>query len=99
AYDFSRDWSSDVCSSDLPRLRRFAEGLPFRLDDFQRTACKAVERGSGVLVCAPTGAGKTVVGEFAVYLALHDGRPGRRRKCFYRSEERRDGRTEASRRK
>ncbi|HLV58263.1 MAG TPA: DEAD/DEAH box helicase, partial [Natronosporangium sp.] len=66
-----------------PRLRRFAEGLPFRLDDFQRTACEAVERGSGVLVCAPTGAGKTVVGEFAVYLALHDGRPGRRRKCFY----------------
>src|SRR5690554_7749928 len=57
-----------------PRLRRFAEGLPFRLDDFQRTACEAVERGSGVLVCAPTGAGKTVVGEFAVYLALHDGR-------------------------
>jgi ATP-dependent RNA helicase HelY len=31
-----------------------------------------------VLVCAPTGAGKTVVGEFAVHLALAAGR-----KCFY----------------
>ena len=34
--------------------------------------------GHGVLVCAPTGAGKTVVGEFAVHLALAAGR-----KCFY----------------
>ncbi len=31
-----------------------------------------------MLVCAPTGAGKTVVGEFAVHLALREGR-----KCFY----------------
>ncbi len=40
-----------------------------------------------MLVCAPTGAGKTVVGEFAVHLALRgaDGRPSGtpRRKCFY----------------
>src|SRR5690606_19090878 len=49
------------------------------LDDFQRDACEALERGSGVLVCAPTGAGKTVVGEFAVYLALRSGTG----KCFY----------------
>jgi superfamily II DNA or RNA helicase len=31
-----------------------------------------------VLVAAPTGAGKTVVGEFAVHLALRSGQ-----KCFY----------------
>ncbi|HYZ69704.1 MAG TPA: RNA helicase, partial [Mycobacterium sp.] len=52
--------------------------LPFELDPFQRDACAALEDGHGVLVCAPTGAGKTVVGEFAVHLALAAGR-----KCFY----------------
>jgi ATP-dependent RNA helicase HelY len=56
-----------------PRLTGFAAGLGFELDEFQRTACEALERGSSVLVCAPTGAGKTVVGEFAVHLALHPG--------------------------
>ena len=61
-----------------PLLAGFTEALPFSLDPFQRTACEALENGHGVLVCAPTGAGKTVVGEFAVHLALAAGR-----KCFY----------------
>src|SRR5699024_1667329 len=34
--------------------------------------------GRGVLVGAPTGAGKTIVGEFAVYMAFHGGGA-----CFY----------------
>jgi ATP-dependent RNA helicase HelY len=66
--------------SDYPKLHEFADSLDFVLDDFQRGACEAVERGSGVLVCAPTGAGKTAVGEFAVHLVLA-GAPAR--KCFY----------------
>ena len=57
---------------------RFTAGLDFPLDDFQLRACEAVEEGKGVLVAAPTGAGKTIVGEFAVHLALATGR-----KAFY----------------
>jgi ATP-dependent RNA helicase HelY len=59
-------------------LDRFRAGYSFGLDPFQVQACAALEAGRGVLVAAPTGAGKTVVGEFAVHLALAEGR-----KCFY----------------
>src|SRR5919202_727164 len=71
-------------AADFPALDDFMVVLGFDLDDFQRQACEALERGSGVLVCAPTGACKTVVGEFAVHLALRAGADaGRARKCFY----------------
>ena len=59
-------------------LEEFVDAKPFALDDFQLQACRAVEQDRGVLVCAPTGSGKTIVGEFAVALALHRGT-----KCFY----------------
>ncbi|MGV3245820.1 DEAD/DEAH box helicase [Rothia sp. 11254D007CT] len=59
-------------------LYRFEQTLSFDLDDFQRRACTSVEDGRGVLVAAPTGAGKTIVGEFAIYLALSQGK-----KAFY----------------
>ncbi|PZS39706.1 MAG: RNA helicase, partial [Pseudonocardiales bacterium] len=62
----------------FPRLDEFTGSLPFELDPFQCAGCEALEEGHGVLVCAPTGAGKTVVGEFAVHLALAQGG-----KCFY----------------
>ena len=65
-------------SATSGELQRFSAVLPFTLDSFQARACSALEAGHGVLVCAPTGAGKTVVGEFAVHLALEAGR-----KCFY----------------
>src|SRR5450631_1135535 len=67
-------------SSDAARLQldEFAHGFDFLFDDFQVQACKAVAEGAGVLVAAPTGAGKTIVGEFAVFLALATGR-----KAFY----------------
>jgi ATP-dependent RNA helicase HelY len=61
-----------------PHLRQFRSGYGFEFDEFQLRACRSVEDGRGVLVAAPTGAGKTIVGEFAVYLALEQ-----HRKCFY----------------
>jgi ATP-dependent RNA helicase HelY len=60
------------------QLASFGEGYPFPLDGYQVRACEALAAGRGVLVAAPTGSGKTVVGEFAVHLALAEGR-----KCFY----------------
>jgi ATP-dependent RNA helicase HelY len=65
-------------NAQRPKLTDFLSVISFELDPFQRQACEALEDGHGVLVCAPTGAGKTVVGEFAVHLALTEGR-----KCFY----------------
>ncbi|MFE9397775.1 DEAD/DEAH box helicase [Streptomyces flavidovirens] len=59
-------------------LAPFRELYDFELDPYQIEACKALEAGKGVLVAAPTGSGKTIVGEFAVHLALAE-----RRKCFY----------------
>jgi ATP-dependent RNA helicase HelY len=61
-----------------PVLASFQDLYDFPLDDFQVAACRELEEGRGVLVAAPTGSGKTVVGEFAVHLALETGR-----KCFY----------------
>ncbi|MDQ3480719.1 MAG: DEAD/DEAH box helicase [Actinomycetota bacterium] len=59
-------------------LTGFEQLYDFSLDAFQRQACESLEQGRGVLVAAPTGSGKTLVGEFAVHLALELGA-----KCFY----------------
>ena len=61
-----------------PITTDFLLTFEFEFDPFQIAACHAVEEGKGVLVAAPTGAGKTVVGEFAAYFALQAGK-----KCFY----------------
>jgi ATP-dependent RNA helicase HelY len=56
----------------------FVSDLGFAPDPFQVRAIRALLEGRSVLVAAPTGAGKTVVGEFACHEALHHGG-----KCFY----------------
>ena len=61
-----------------PEFAGFRALYDFDFDDFQVEACQALSAGRGVLVAAPTGSGKTVIGEYAVHLALAQGR-----KCFY----------------
>ena len=61
-----------------PEFTSFRELYDFDFDPFQVAACAALTSGDGVLVAAPTGSGKTVVGEYAVHLALTQGK-----KCFY----------------
>src|SRR5262245_42136865 len=64
--------------TDDPELAAFQALYDFEFDGYQLEACRALADGHGVLLAAPTGSGKTVVGEFAVHLALATGT-----KCFY----------------
>ncbi len=50
----------------------------FPLDSFQEEACRAIDAGENVLVCAPTGAGKTAIAEWAMMVAL-----SARKRCLY----------------
>lgn len=61
-----------------PSLEAFTSGVDFPLDRFQVAGITALIEGRSVLVAAPTGAGKTLVGEFALWLALRQGA-----KAFY----------------
>lgn len=57
--------------SEHPLLAEFEAQLSFPLDQFQRASCQSLESGRSVLVAAPTGAGKTIIAEFAIELAMH----------------------------
>ncbi|AFZ23527.1 superfamily II RNA helicase [Cylindrospermum stagnale PCC 7417] len=48
--------------------------FPFELDQFQQDAIASLNAGRSVVVCAPTGSGKTLVGEYAIYRALSRGK-------------------------
>ena len=65
--------------SGAPLLEEFALGLSHDLDPFQRQACAVLEHGRSVLVAAPTGAGKTIIAEFAIFKAMREPRS----KVFY----------------
>ena len=62
-----------------PITAEFAAMQRFDLDPFQIAGCHSLEDGRSALVAAPTGAGKTIVGEFAIHLAMRT--PGE--KAFY----------------
>jgi ATP-dependent RNA helicase HelY len=74
----SESYAKTKLMNKYPKTKKFADTFPFELDPFQVEACHALENGKGVLVAAPTGAGKTIVGEFAVDLVINSGG-----KCFY----------------
>jgi superfamily II RNA helicase len=61
-----------ISTKDL--LESFLARYPFALDDFQLRAVRAIDEGKSVIVSAPTGAGKTLVAEFAIHRALAHGR-------------------------
>ena len=48
--------------------------FPFPLDDFQHEAIDALDANKSVVVCAPTGSGKTLIGEYAIHRALAHGK-------------------------
>ncbi|WP_425561373.1 DEAD/DEAH box helicase [Microbacterium pumilum] len=67
-----------------PITAAFAASQRFTLDPFQLAGCRALEEGRSVLVAAPTGAGKTIIGEFAVHLAMREpAQNGYGDKAFY----------------
>lgn len=74
----AHDGAGAAPTGDAHGADAFAATYGFDLDDFQREGITALAEGRSVLVAAPTGAGKTVVGEYAVWQALATGG-----KCFY----------------
>src|SRR3954471_477561 len=50
-------------------VEEFVASMPYTLDDFQLEAIRALANGHSVLVAAPTGTGKTVVGQFGIFMA------------------------------
>jgi superfamily II RNA helicase len=50
------------------------ELFPFELDEFQHQAIAALAADKSVVICAPTGSGKTLIGEYAIYRALSHGK-------------------------
>ena len=65
---------SETASSGLDPAAVFS----FPLDDFQLEAVAALNQGHSVVVSAPTGSGKTLVGEYAIHRVLAHGQ-----KVFY----------------
>jgi ATP-dependent RNA helicase HelY len=57
----------------LEALDEFQAIIKFPLDKFQYESCRFLATDKSVLVAAPTGAGKTIVGEFAIHLAISKG--------------------------
>lgn len=65
----SERYKASKTTHKMAEVEDFRQLIRFPLDDFQEQACRALANDRSVLVAAPTGAGKTIVGEFAIHLA------------------------------
>jgi ATP-dependent RNA helicase HelY len=61
-------------AQDTNLVDAFRQQYPFPLDPFQEEAIGHIAAGSSVIVSAPTGAGKTLIAEFAIFQAQHHGK-------------------------
>jgi ATP-dependent RNA helicase HelY len=68
----------DLDQQDRRVISDYLATIPFDIDVFQETAIKSFIQGNSVLVAAPTGSGKTLVGEFALFATTHN-----KQRCFY----------------
>src|SRR6059058_1028811 len=63
------DKQVEAGSETLAGIQTFVARYPFPLDDFQLEAIAQLAQGQSVMVAAPTGTGKTLVAEYAIWLA------------------------------
>lgn len=68
----------DLDQQDRRVISDYLATIPFEIDVFQETAIKSFIQGNSVLVAAPTGSGKTIVGEFALFATTSN-----KQRCFY----------------
>lgn len=72
------NWAGIGQTDTTSVIQEFLDKLPFAPDDFQLDAMRAIDAGHSVVVCSPTGSGKTLIAEFAAHEAVENGR-----KLFY----------------
>src|SRR5712691_2901916 len=63
------DKQVEAVNETLAGIQTFVERYPFPLDPFQLEAIAQLAQGQSVMVAAPTGTGKTIVAEYAIWLA------------------------------
>lgn len=68
------DFQTQPAESGKATPEAFYTQLGFAPDEFQKQAMRTIADGHSVVVCAPTGSGKTLIAEYAAYQAINDGK-------------------------
>jgi superfamily II RNA helicase len=64
----------DLSKEPAHKVEDYAIKYPYKIDIFQEHAISAIDQGHNVLVCAKTGSGKTMVGEYQIAHSLRQGK-------------------------